>query len=188
MPRFRRPSPAFVLAALALGLSVSGFAVAAIPDKKGSIHACYAKRGGAVRVISGTRCRRTEHRLAWSVRGRTGTPGHAGAPGRDGAALPDGAVTSAKLGATIVRRRDFPLADTSAVSGDAPCAAGERVVGGGASTALVGDDVDVQASYPSDTSGTPLNGQAPTAWYAHARNGSGGVGPTTLHVFVLCLQ
>src|SRR5215207_8913953 len=50
MPR-RRPSPAFVLAFLALLVSLSGVGYAAIPAKDGDVHLCYSKTTGEVTVV-----------------------------------------------------------------------------------------------------------------------------------------
>jgi hypothetical protein len=47
----RRPSPALVVAFLALLVSVSGVAYAAIPAKDGDVHACYDKKGGAIELV-----------------------------------------------------------------------------------------------------------------------------------------
>jgi hypothetical protein len=56
--------------ALFVGLGGGAFAVARIPARDGTIHGCYSKRSGALRVVSGTRCRRAERRLAWNQRAR----------------------------------------------------------------------------------------------------------------------
>src|SRR5215207_9368933 len=50
MPR-RRPSPAFVLAFLALLVSLSGVGYAAIPAKDGDVHLCYSKTTREVTVV-----------------------------------------------------------------------------------------------------------------------------------------
>ena len=47
----RRPSPALVLAFLALLVSVSGAAFAAIPARDGDIHACNDRKGGAIELV-----------------------------------------------------------------------------------------------------------------------------------------
>ena len=47
------------------------------------IHACAAKRGGALRVAA--HCRPTERALTWSTTGAPGAPGANGAPGAGGA-------------------------------------------------------------------------------------------------------
>lgn len=66
-----------VLAALALVLLVGGgFALAAIPDSDGTIHACRKIQGGRLRaVVSASRCRADEKPLKWNVRGPQGEPG-----------------------------------------------------------------------------------------------------------------
>ena len=46
-----RPSPALVVAFLALLVSVTGVAFAAIPARDGDIHACYDKKGGAIELV-----------------------------------------------------------------------------------------------------------------------------------------
>ena len=52
MPRRRRPSPALVVAFLALLASLSGVAFATIPARDGDIHACYSKKTGAVDLVN----------------------------------------------------------------------------------------------------------------------------------------
>jgi type VI secretion system secreted protein VgrG len=47
----RRPSPAFVLAFIALIVAMSGVGYAAIPAKDGDVHLCYSKKTGAVTVV-----------------------------------------------------------------------------------------------------------------------------------------
>jgi hypothetical protein len=62
-----RPSPAMVVALLALFIAASGAAFAAIPSSSGTITACYAGNG-ALRVIEaegGQTCRSTETQLSW---------------------------------------------------------------------------------------------------------------------------
>jgi hypothetical protein len=55
----RRPSPALVVAFLALLVSASGVTFAAIPAKDGDIHACYSKKTGAIELINTQRDRFT---------------------------------------------------------------------------------------------------------------------------------
>jgi hypothetical protein len=47
----RRPSPAFVLAFVALLVSLSGVSIAAIPAKDGDIHACYSKKTFEIELV-----------------------------------------------------------------------------------------------------------------------------------------
>jgi hypothetical protein len=48
----RRPSPALIVAFLALLVSVSGVAFGTIPAKDGDIHACYSKKTGDVEFVN----------------------------------------------------------------------------------------------------------------------------------------
>jgi hypothetical protein len=95
LARIPRPSPALVVALLALFVAVSGFAIAKIPGKGGVIHACYKKKGGAVRVVNGTKCPRGAKALSWNQRGRRGRGGKTGAKGAKGAAGAAGAAGTA---------------------------------------------------------------------------------------------
>jgi hypothetical protein len=53
MPRpRRRPSPALIVAFLALLVSVSGVAFGTIPARDGDIHACYSKKSGDVEFVN----------------------------------------------------------------------------------------------------------------------------------------
>jgi hypothetical protein len=62
------PSPAMVVALVALLIAASGAAVAAIPSSDGTINACRDTRTGTLRVINaegGQRCTTKETQLAW---------------------------------------------------------------------------------------------------------------------------
>lgn len=48
----RRPSPALIVASLALIASLSGAAIAAIPARDGDVHACYSRSTGAVELVN----------------------------------------------------------------------------------------------------------------------------------------
>src|SRR5438132_7480046 len=68
-------------ATLALLLAVGGVAWAA--GSGATIHACYKKRGGALRIAS--RCKRGEKALSWNQIGPLGAKGTAGKAGARGA-------------------------------------------------------------------------------------------------------
>jgi hypothetical protein len=71
--RGRRPSAGTIFGLAALAVAVGGVAYAAIPDSGGTIHACYQKSNGNLRVVeSSARCRNGESPLAWSQGGGTG--------------------------------------------------------------------------------------------------------------------
>jgi hypothetical protein len=71
-----RPSPAMVVALLALLIACSGAAVAAIPGQDGTITACRNEHNGALRVIDaqeGQTCRASEAQLSWKAGSGPGT-------------------------------------------------------------------------------------------------------------------
>ena len=75
-------------------LGIGGIASGAIPStKSGKIITCFAKSGGAMRVIdhqAGKRCTRKERKLAWKRRGPAGPQGAQGVQGATGVAGPQG--------------------------------------------------------------------------------------------------
>src|SRR4051812_46865012 len=91
--RFRRPAPGTVLGGLALVVAVTGVGIAAIPAGNGVISACYAKKGGAVRVIDTAKkqkCTRKEKALSFNQKGLPGPKGDTGAQGGPGVAGTNG--------------------------------------------------------------------------------------------------
>jgi hypothetical protein len=80
--KLRRPSPATVLALLALLLAMGGFAMAAsAPTGNRVIHACVKTRGrekGILRLVTGAHCHKHEKAIAFNQRGPAGPPGQAG--------------------------------------------------------------------------------------------------------------
>jgi hypothetical protein len=82
----RRARPMIAFAAVAAALAAGGIAYAQIPDPSGVIHGCYAKSGGALRVIdnSVTNCKSTETSLNWNQTGPAGPAGPAGPQGPQG--------------------------------------------------------------------------------------------------------
>jgi hypothetical protein len=83
-------------ATLAVFLAAGGVAWAASGISGNTIHACYKKRGGAVRIAG--RCRRNEKGVSWNrvgpagPRGGTGRTGKTGGTGATGAAGGQGAT------------------------------------------------------------------------------------------------
>jgi hypothetical protein len=78
--------------ALVAMVVAGGVAWATIPDGTGVIHSCYAKSGGALRVIDAgvTTCGKSETSLDWNTKGAIGPQGPAGATGPAGPAGPAG--------------------------------------------------------------------------------------------------
>src|SRR5690242_6490158 len=80
--RSHRPSPGAAFGLAAVLVALGGVALAAIPDSDGTIHACYQKRSGALRVVESTGdCRAGERAIDWNQRGPTGATGPQGATG-----------------------------------------------------------------------------------------------------------
>jgi hypothetical protein len=78
--------------AVAAALVVGGVAYATIPDSGGVIHGCYARSGGALRVIDAgvTNCKTGETSLDWNLQGQQGPVGPKGDTGAQGTAGPQG--------------------------------------------------------------------------------------------------
>src|SRR5437899_8578856 len=96
-----------VVATLALLLALGGAAWAAA-GSGATIHACYKKGGGALRIAS--RCKHGETALSWNQigprgakgsAGRTGARGSAGPPGPTGKEGPKGEAGQVRAYATI---------------------------------------------------------------------------------------
>lgn len=101
-----RPSPALVVAIVALVAAVGGFAVASIPSGNGTIHACYQKENGQLRVIdkdANQSCRPSEVALTFNQKGPAGPTGPAGPKGATGPAGPTGPSGTGGGGATTLK-------------------------------------------------------------------------------------
>jgi Collagen triple helix repeat (20 copies) len=82
---------AYAALALVGALAISGVAVAASSQSAETVRACASKRTGELRLLRGSqRCRSTETRVSWNVRGARGVAGPAGAQGTAGATGPAG--------------------------------------------------------------------------------------------------
>ena len=90
------PSPAMLVAVIAVGIAAGGAAFAAIPDSTGKIEGCYTKVAGILRVIDKAKqekCTAYESSISWNQQGRQGPigpAGPAGPAGRDGTLGPPG--------------------------------------------------------------------------------------------------
>jgi hypothetical protein len=85
MRRLRKPSPALAVSLIALVAALGGFAIAAVPDSRGRIAACYAKKTGKLHLlVKGSRCPRGQVLIRWNQRGPAGAAGAAGTPGQPG--------------------------------------------------------------------------------------------------------
>jgi hypothetical protein len=131
------------LVLVTLGLA-AGIAYATIPDGNGTIHGCYRKSGGALRVVDKAviNCASNETSLSWNVQGMPGAQGPQGPSGQQGQQGPEGPRGPAGPGFT-----GFEVVTNTVQSGDsafvlsiADCPPGKRVIGGGYQIlGLVGD-------------------------------------------------
>ena len=72
--RRRRPSPGTAFGFAALVIALGGAAFAAIPDSSGTIHGCYLKSNGSLRVVeSAGDCRSSERAVSWSAGSQPGS-------------------------------------------------------------------------------------------------------------------
>ena len=92
-----RPSPALLVAVVALCVSLGGVAWATIPDSSGVIHGCYIPKVGVLRVIDtgakpAEKCVTSlgEVPLNWNQTGPAGPAGATGPQGRQGDTGPQG--------------------------------------------------------------------------------------------------
>ena len=133
--------------------AASIFAIGAIPGRDGVIHACYKKKGGALRVVAaGKKCPRGTRALSWNQRGLAGANGPKGATGVQGVGGAKGeagtAVAYARVAADgTLEPGDNGKQNKNVVAGnvehDATTGAGHYCFGGlpfGVASAMVSPD------------------------------------------------
>jgi hypothetical protein len=161
--RLRRPSPALVIAILALFIALCGASYAAMSLAPGAVKS----RHIAMRAIKAAHI-------------------STGAVGKR--AIASGAIGTHEVRNHSLRARDFQAsalpASTTTVHSDrtniapnqgaivtASCPDGQHATGGGWLVPVVAGLL-IQASYPSDANGQPLeDGSTPTGWAVIVRNG-----------------
>lgn len=154
-------TPPGLLSLLAVFLAAGGLAYAAIPSADGTIHGCYDKARGTLRIVDaeavgGGRCSDAEAALSWNQKGPVGPTGPKGAAGAQGPAGPAGGFKA------IRRVKAFSkFTDAKSKKITVSCAAGEVATGGGHQ--LIGsiDGRIVTRSFP-------VGGSPPTGWQAKA--------------------
>lgn len=129
---------ALVLVLVALSASaivVAGYAM--IPDSSGTIHACYGRVGGVLRVIdpSSAHCLRGETAISWNQAGAQGPPGVSGYE-------------------HVVHQEFVPHGVTTWVT--VKCSTGNKVFGGGFNIETP-DDIKVYASSAEDGQGNTID-------------------------------
>lgn len=81
MPARFRPSPAMIVACVALIVALGGsaYAVTKFVGSDGQIHGCVGKKGNLTLVKPGKHCPKHRSQIVWSKQGAPGAPGAAGA-------------------------------------------------------------------------------------------------------------
>jgi hypothetical protein len=178
-PRGAAPARLAIALAVVLALSVGiGVSSGAIPSGGGKIYGCFAKSGGAVRVIDKAKqqkCKSNEQKLNWNQQGQKGDTGPQGAKGPKGDPGPTGNAAALKARAV---RESTTIAAGDTFRFDIRCAPGEVASGGGVSPngeiARVLFDGAILAA-----DGTPVG------WSAGFRNPSGT--PQFIEAQAICL-
>jgi hypothetical protein len=158
----RRPSPAGVLAFIALGIAI----------------------GGTATALPGTRTvqdndLRTNSVTARAIRADAVRP----------AEIQAGAVQADELGTIVVREAATAIPDGGSGRAEATCNAGEKIIGGGGSTQQSAPDAIFHGAHPSVGGGnTPVNGNTYTHWNAKATNEIGNLATVDVKAWAVCLQ
>jgi hypothetical protein len=174
----RRPSPAMIVATIALAVALGGVAFASIPSATGVITSCYVTATGAIRVVDAatTRsCGTGQQFLNWNQKGPAGPAGAKGATGPKGA-------TGAKGGFKSIRRvvGIGKMSDAGSKKITQFCGSGEVATGGGHQ--LVGN-----ISGRVVTRSFPVGGSPPTGWQVKARAPI-AIGDWQVKTWVVCAK
>lgn len=167
-----RPSPALVVAILALVVALGGVAYATIPDGNGVIHGCY-DRSGSLKLIdtgAGQSCPKGYTALSWN---QSGPQGPAGANGVTHV------VVRASAAIILLANTGFDVT--------ANCNPGEIATGGGEHSLGQGNPglVSIFRSQPT-LNGAPdlASGATANGWRVDAVNNSPY--DTELQAYVMC--
>jgi hypothetical protein len=185
-----KPSPALVVATLALLFALTGTGIAAVAALPRNSVGTRQLRNGAV-VSSKVRNHSLlarDFKRGQLPRGPVGPVGPAGPAGPQGPAGPAG--PSGNL-AVSVHEADAAVGPGRRAFAIAACASGQRAVGGGvylADSTPDNQDAIMRNAPVNSTGGTAYkllaSGQAPNAWYGQAYNA--GTNGATVHVYVIC--
>jgi hypothetical protein len=174
----RRPSPATVLASLALLVALGGTSVAAVnalaPNSVGTIQLKNrAVTGQKVALHTLSKSNFKAGQIPAGGRGPAGPAGPAGAAGPAGPSGPPGPAASTSLTVSVTSN---DILAHQALLTNVSCPSGKTATGGGVRLSGSGVDSDaVIASYPvNSTLGAADNGQTPVGWQARIVNNAGG--------------
>jgi hypothetical protein len=209
--RLQRPSPAMVVALVALFIALGGSSYAAVTLSKNSVGAAQIKRNAVKAAEVARNAVGASEIRANAVAGGDVADGTLGsfdigsnAVGLEEAA--DGSVGSAEvvdgslgegdlapglldvnLGVTV-QRTDVALADNTSQAVEASCLPGTTAVAGGSSVDQTGsDDIKALVSRPGNGGFIPADGETFNDWRAVYRNPAGGTGAAEIRAFVVCV-
>jgi hypothetical protein len=156
-----RVSHATAIAYLALFVALGGSAYAigkSSSPSSGVIAACYSKRTGDLRVLTGDRCRHGEHKLVWN---QQGVPGPRGVQGPAGTVDTSNVYTKTESDARYLAS-SATAANANQLGGQPPSAfAPSTLFGGGvtstAATGTAGTCVLGEVELMANTTNLPLN-------------------------------
>jgi hypothetical protein len=189
--RLRRPSPALIVACLALFVALGGTGYAAMSLPRNSVGAHQLRKG----AVTGSKLSRSAIKMLQHKLGKRGPRGPQGAPGLPGAAGAPGAQGAAGApGATkVVARYGNVQSSPTGGASFASCQAGETVTGGGwdfttqpASSTTFTVDADRPSNHttePIDKFLAPADGTAPQGWLIDISNPSASV---SFRAYALC--
>jgi hypothetical protein len=183
MPKRFTPTPAMLVALLALFLAAGGVGYAATSIGSGQI------TNNSIRsadIRDGTLAPKDLAPKTRSLlRGTDGARGRTGARGLEGATGAVGPTSAAGATNVVARTGSFPVSGTTTQSGTVQCQPGERATGGGGGI-VAGSERPLLQSGPVDVSGTfPIAaGAVPTGWRVEVFNGTGV--SQTASVYAVC--
>jgi len=183
-----RPKATLLVGSMAMVVAAAAFAQASIPDADGTIHACYKKNQGQLRVIDTDKvdhCRPSERELSWNQVGPTGAIGPTGPMGPTGATGPTGPTGPegpAGISGYEVVRIDVVVPAGGFVRDTANCPLGKVVLGGG--TQVVGEGTaDFHTVVQESAPGT-VNIPTEHVWLVALRNDDSVA--HTIGIFAVC--
>ena len=182
--RKHRPSPALVVASLALLVALGGTSYATVLNvPRNSVGTLQLQRNAVKAAKIAPNAIRTGHVLDGTLLVGDFKPGQIpqGPKGDKGDKGDTGAISTARA-----RFSADSAADGSYTRETVSCGSGERAIAGGVSTGSVSSDVHVRESKPTNNGSEPGSGATFTSWTAALYNAPGGAGSTGFRVWVVC--
>jgi hypothetical protein len=190
----RRPSPAMVVACLALAVALGGTGYAAVSLPRNSVGTDQLRAGAVTSAkVQDFTLRRSDFRPGTLLRGARGLPGPAGPTGAPGPAGPAGPAGAAgTIGAITVRSAQVAVDGQSGMSAqngeyvtrpvERRCESGERAVSAGTSWSDDANDLELTTVFIRPI----VENNVVVGYQAKGGNDSGN--DSTFTLFVLCYR